>query len=122
MHADSQFLKSMPSHESRASDKRTEKNWRYDKIKPTLKTDSLATRVKQKQWRVIGMSAAKQRIAIVGSAILLLNGCANQSGGQARSGTSTSDYVSEPRPSTTMPWGNNLGAPPMLPAPTLIGR
>ena len=68
------------------------------------------------------MSAAKQRIAIVGSAILLLNGCANQSGGQARSGPSTSDYVSEPRPSTTMPWGNNLGAPPMLPAPSLTGR
>ena len=68
------------------------------------------------------MSAAKQRIAIVGSAILLLNGCANQSGGQARSGTSTSGYPSEARPSTTMPWGNNLAAPPMLPAPSVTGR
>jgi len=65
------------------------------------------------------MIAAKQRIAIVGSAILLLNGCANQSGGQARS---TSGYPSEARPSTTMPWGNDLGAPPMLPAPSVTGR
>jgi hypothetical protein len=68
------------------------------------------------------MSAAKQRIAIAWAAILLLNGCANQSGGQARSGTSTNGYPSEARPSTTTPWGNNLGAPPMLPAPSLTGR
>jgi hypothetical protein len=30
------------------------------------------------------MSTAKQRIAIVGSAMLLLSGCANQGGGQVR--------------------------------------
>jgi hypothetical protein len=45
------------------------------------------------------MSTAKQRIAIVGSAMLLLSGCANQGGGQVRSGTSTSGYA------------NNLGTP-----------
>jgi hypothetical protein len=47
------------------------------------------------------MSTAKQRIAIVGSAMLLLSGCANQGGGQVRSGTSISGYASE----------NNLGTP-----------
>lgn len=68
------------------------------------------------------MSTAKQRIAIVGSAILLLNGCANQGGGQVRSGTSTSGSVSEPTPSTTIPWNSNLATPPILPTSTVIGR
>ena len=69
------------------------------------------------------MSTAKQQIAIVASAKLLFSGCANQGGGQVRSTTSTTDYASEPTPSTTTPWGNNnLGRPPMLPTSTATER
>ena len=69
------------------------------------------------------MNTAKQRLAIVASVMLLLGGCPNQGGDQVRSGTSTSGYASEPRPSTTTPWGNNnLGTPPMLPASTATGH
>src|SRR4029450_3307368 len=69
------------------------------------------------------MSTAKQLIAIVVSTMLLLIGCANQGGDQVRSVTSTTGDASEPRPSTTMPWGNNnLGTPPMLPTSTATGR
>ena len=69
------------------------------------------------------MNAAKRRIAMVASAMLLLGGCANQDGGQVRSIPSTTDYASEPTPSTTTPWGNNnLGRPPMLPTSTATER
>ncbi len=68
------------------------------------------------------MSTAKQRIAIVGSAMLSLSGCANQGGGQVGSGTSTSGYAPEPTPSTTIPWNSNLATPPILPTSTVIGR
>ena len=63
------------------------------------------------------MSTTKQRIAIVGSAMLLLSGCANQGGGQEHSGTSTGATSS-----TTSPGNTNLGRPPMLPTSTATGR
>jgi PBP1b-binding outer membrane lipoprotein LpoB len=63
------------------------------------------------------MSTTKRRIAIVGSAMLLLSGCANQGGGQEHSGTSTSATSS-----TTSPGNTNLGTPPMLPTSTATGR
>ena len=68
------------------------------------------------------MSTAKQQIAIVGSAMLLLGGCANQSGGQVRSATSTTGYASDPTPGATTPGDTNLGRPPMLPTSTATGR
>jgi hypothetical protein len=68
------------------------------------------------------MSTAKQQIAIVASAMLLLSGCANQGGGQVRSIPSTTDYTSEPIPSTTIPGNTNLGKPPMLSTSTATGR
>jgi len=68
------------------------------------------------------MSTAKQRIAIVGSAMLLLSGCANKGGDQARSINSTAGYAPEPTPSTTSPGNTNLGRPPMLPTSTALGR
>jgi hypothetical protein len=68
------------------------------------------------------MSAAKQRIALVGSAMLWFSGCANQGDGQARSGSSTTGYASEPTPSTTIPWNSNLATPPLLPTSTVITR
>jgi len=68
------------------------------------------------------MSTAKQQIAIVGSAMLLLGGCANQGGGQVRSTTSTTDYASEPTRGATSPGNTNLGRPPMLPTSTATGR
>ena len=68
------------------------------------------------------MNAAKQRIAMVASAMLLLGGCANQDGGQVRSIPSATGSASEPTPSTTILGTTNLGRPPMLPAPTVIGR
>ena len=68
------------------------------------------------------MSAAKQPIAIVASAMLLLSGCANQGGDQARSVNSTAGYTSEPTPIATSPGNTNLGSPPMLPTSTATGR
>ena len=68
------------------------------------------------------MNAAKQRIAIAASAMLLLSGCANQDGGQVRSIPSTTGSPAEPTPSTTILGTTNLGRPPMLSAPTVIGR
>ena len=68
------------------------------------------------------MSTSKQRIAIVGSAMLLLSGCANQSGDQARSTTSSTGYASQPTPGTTSSGNANLGRPPMLPTSTATGR
>jgi len=62
------------------------------------------------------------RIAIVASAMVVLSGCANQGGDQVRSIPSTTDYASEPIPSTTIPGNTSLGTPPMLPAPSVTGR
>jgi hypothetical protein len=68
------------------------------------------------------MSTAKQQLAIVASAMLLLSGCASQEGGQVHSTTSTTGNASEPVPSAPILGNTNLGRPPMLPAPTVTGR